>query len=224
VFIYWLDFSEFPSINQPRERLMVRSLPGKPFLNKLDIQRFKAKFRFWPPPDASPVIAIEPWGKQFFVYNGIKNVEIRGDSRAPDWGTTRPKWWREDIALSLLKPGEDPNQVLSGESIPEEGLNYFQNQTQTHLCVTDFRKRPLMYLTRDELRVIRENLKNVEQEMEKLGTKLVKNEAVELEKLNSMLEDDKYMHIRRGRIMNPPSRTGRGVMSTPNRPPKTKPR
>ena len=202
----------------------MRSLPGKPFLNKVDIQRFKARFRHWPPPDSSPVVAIEPWGKQFFVYNGIKNVELKGDSRAAEWGTTRPKWWREEIALSLLKPGEDPNQILSGENLPEEHLNEFQNQTETHLCVTDFRKRPLMYLTEEELSALQDKLDSVEEEMDNFKAKLVKNEAAEIEKLNTLLEDDKYMHIRRGRVMNPPSRSGRGVMSSPNRPPRTKPK
>jgi hypothetical protein len=134
---------------------MVRSLPGRPFLNQVDIKRFKAKHRFWPPLDSSPVVAIEPWGKQFFVYNGMKNVEVRGDPRAPDWGNTRPRWWREDIALSLLKKGEDPNQVLECETIPEEVANEVENMVHTNLCVTDFRRRPLMYLSIDELQRIR---------------------------------------------------------------------
>eukprot|EP00439_Symbiodinium_sp_Y106_P076279 s4_g15.t1 len=38
----------------------------KPFMNSLTIHRWKARFPFWPPPDASPVTPIEPWGKQFF--------------------------------------------------------------------------------------------------------------------------------------------------------------
>jgi hypothetical protein len=200
---------------------MVKSFPGRPFLNSIDIKRFKAKHRFWPPPDSSPVIAIEPWGKQFFVYNGIKNVEIRGDPRAPDWGNTRPRWWREDIALSLLKDGEDPNQVLEGEAMPEEMANKSDNMRYTTLCVTDFRKRPLMYLSREELGVIRENLQNIKAELQNFKAKLEgTSEAREMEKLNMQLEDNKYMHIRRGRIMNPPQRSGRGVMSAPNRPQK----
>ena len=202
---------------------MVRSLPGKPFLRKVDIQRFKARFKFWPPPDASPVVAIEPWGKQLFVFNGIKNVEIKGDSRAPSWGTTRPEWWREKIALSLLKESEDPRKVLSGERMPEESLNSFENQTHTHLAICDFRARPLMYLSQDELRKLRENLDVIKSELTKFKKCLPRNEAEEVEKLNSLLDDDKYMHIRRGRMMNPPSRTGRGVMRSPSRPPKKKP-
>lgn len=202
---------------------MVRTLPGRPFLRKVDVVRNKAKYRFWPPPDASPVIPIEPWGKQFFVYNGVKNVEIIGDSRAPDWGTTRPRWWREDIALSLLKEEENPDQVLSNETVPEESLNVPGNQTHAHMCVTDFRRRPLMYLSKEELKCITDNLDFIETEMEKFGAQVRKNEAEEIEKLDDALEDDKYMHIRRGRMMNPPSRSGRGVMSAPNRPPKKKP-
>jgi hypothetical protein len=202
---------------------MVRTLPGKPFLSKVDIQRFKARFRFWPPPDASPVIPIEPWGKQLFVFNGIKDVEIKGDSRTPAWGATRPQWWREDIALSLLKPGESPTRVLTGEQMPEEALNEIHYQTNTHLAVADFRGRPLLFLSQNELRTIRENLGYIKDQLGKFKEHVKKNEAEEIDKLNSVLEDDKYMHIRRGRIMNPPSRTGRGVMASPSRPQKKKP-
>ena len=200
---------------------MVRSLPGRPFLSPVDIKRFRVKYRFWPPPDASPVVAIEPWGKQMFVYNGVKDVEIVGDPRAPDWGNTRPEWWRESIALSLLKPGEDPNAVLSREKIPEETANRPENMTHTHLCITDFRRRPLMYLSAEEFGELRENLSFIKEQLSVFRKRLkTTNEAEEIEKLNFRLEDDKYMHIRRGRIMNPPQRSGRGVMSAPNRPPR----
>ena len=202
---------------------MVRTLPGRPFLRKVDVAREKARNRFWPPPDASPVVAIEPWGKQFFVYNSVRNVEIVGDSRAPDWGSTRPRWWREDIALSLLRKDEDPNEVLSHETVDEQTLNSVENQTHAHLCVTDFRMRPLMYLSKQELETVLDNLDFVEGEMEKFRSRIPKNDAAEIEEINNALFDDKYMHIRRGRVMNPPSRTGRGVMSAPNRPPKKKP-
>lgn len=202
---------------------MVKTFPGKPFLRKIDIQRFKARFRFWPPPDASPVIPIEPWGKQLFVYNGLKDLEVKGDSRAPSWGTTRPEWWRQDIALSLLGPGENPNDVLSGERFSEESLNRLENQTHTHLAVADFRGRPLMFLSQSELRAVRDNLEYIKEQLDKYKEVIRKDEAAEVERLESVLEDDKYMHIRRGRMMNPPSRTGRGVMRSPNRPPRRKP-
>jgi len=200
---------------------MVRSLPGRPFLNPTEIKRFRSKHRFWPPPDASPVVAIEPWGKQLFVYNGVNDVEIVGDPRAPGWDTTRPQWWRESIALSMLKPGEDPNKVLSMESIGEEAANKPENMTHTHLCVTDFRRRPLMYMNPEELKVVRENLAYIKEQLAVFRNKLKpNNEAEEIERMRAGLEDDKYMHIRRGRIMNPPQRSGRGVMSAPNRPPR----
>jgi hypothetical protein len=57
-------------------------------------------------------------------------------------------------------------------------------------------------------------------ELQKFKEVLPKNDALEMERLNMQLEDNKYMHIRRGRVMNPPQRSGRGVMSAPNRPPK----
>jgi hypothetical protein len=200
---------------------MVRSLPGRPFLTPLEIKRFRAKYRFWPPQDASPVIAIEPWGKQMFVYNGMKDVEIVGDPRAAEWGNVRPQWWRESIALSMLKPGEDPNRVLSMETASEDAANNDENMTHTHLCITDFRRRPLMYLNSDELNVLVDNLSQIKEQLAVFRAKLKStNEAEQIEKLNSRLEDDKYMHIRRGRVMNPPQRSGRGVMSAPNRPPR----
>lgn len=200
---------------------MVRTFPGRPFLLDVHIKRFQARFPFWPPPDASPAIAIEPWGKQFFVYNGIRNVEIKSDSRAPEWGPTRPKWWQEDIALSLQLPGEDPNEVLSRVDSSED-LNSSENQTHTHLCVTDFRRRPLFYLNSDEFKVFREHLNYMKEQIEKFKTQIPSDEAKKLDVLNYKLEDNKYLHIRRGRVMNPPSRSGRGVMKSPNRPPKSK--
>ena len=201
---------------------MVRKFPGRPFLLDSQIKQYQARFPFWPPRDASPVIPIEPWGKQFFVYNGIRNVEVRGDARAPDWGSARPRWWQEDIALSLQLPGEDPNEIFSSPKTEE--LEEASSQTSTHLCVTDFRKRPLIYLSIDELKTVRDNLKSIQLEMDKFATKVGENTAGNLEKLNYQLDDNKYMHIRRGRVMNPPSRSGRGVMASPNRPVKRKPK
>lgn len=204
---------------------MVRSFPGRPFLQEVQIKRFQAKYKFWPPPDASPVIAIEPWGKQFFVYNGIPNVEVKGDARAPDWGAARPRWWREEIALSLQRPGENPNEILTREDVPEHDLNSVGNMTQTHLCVTDFRRRPLLYLSMEELKTVRANLESIKSEIEKFKQTLrPENPAHQLDQLNYQLEDNKYMHIRRGRIMNPPQRSGRGVMSAPNRAPRSRPK
>jgi hypothetical protein len=206
---------------------MTRSLPGRPFLKKIEIDRFRAKYMHWPPKDASPVIAIEPWGKQFFVFNGVKNVEIVGDSRAPDWGNTKPTWWREEVALSLLKPGEDPNEVGigSGENKDPAELESVENMTNTHLCVTDFRKRPLLYFSKEELTELKHQLPYLKEHMEKFKRRLPqKDEAAELETRNIQTEDHKYMHIRRGRIMNPPQRSGRGVMSAPSRMPKKRTR
>ncbi|CAJ1410772.1 unnamed protein product [Effrenium voratum] len=56
----------------------------KPFLTKLAIRRWQARFPFWPPPDASPVTPIEPWGKQFFAarqfdsFGQLHNVDVHG--------------------------------------------------------------------------------------------------------------------------------------------------
>merc|ERR1719437_345883 len=79
----------------------------KAFLGRLFIRRWKARFPFWPPPDASPVTPIEPWGKQFFVYNAPPRVELKGDPRAPPLDDVRPAWVRDEDAASMLVEGED---------------------------------------------------------------------------------------------------------------------
>ncbi|KAF4735206.1 hypothetical protein FOZ63_019171, partial [Perkinsus olseni] len=127
-----------------------------PFIFVKNIKRWQAKFRFWPPKDASPVQPIEPWGKQFFVYNARPNVELKGDPRRPDEDISRPKWvpfiMRDEIALSLLRPGENPNDYIMmsatfslvaavgrDDLTPEEADENPEYQVETVLCITDFR-------------------------------------------------------------------------------------
>ncbi|KAF4736745.1 hypothetical protein FOZ62_011975 [Perkinsus olseni] len=114
-----------------------------PFIFVKNIKRWQAKFRFWPPKDASPVQPIEPWGKQFFVYNARPNVELKGDPRRPDEDISRPKWMRDEIALSLLRPGENPNDYIMAthekDLTPEEADENPEYQVETVLCITDFR-------------------------------------------------------------------------------------
>jgi hypothetical protein len=68
----------------------------QPFASTDKIKMWKAKYMSWPPPDATPPLVIEPWGKQFFVYHGRENVEATGDPRAPDAEDVRPEFVRED--------------------------------------------------------------------------------------------------------------------------------
>ncbi|OLQ07339.1 hypothetical protein AK812_SmicGene9280 [Symbiodinium microadriaticum] len=83
----------------------------KPFMNSLTIHRWKARFPFWPPPDASPVTPIEPWGKQFFVYNAPENTELQGDPRAPSQEGVRPAWLRDEDAASMLRDDEALSRI-----------------------------------------------------------------------------------------------------------------
>uniref|UniRef100_A0A7S2QR03 Uncharacterized protein n=1 Tax=Zooxanthella nutricula TaxID=1333877 RepID=A0A7S2QR03_9DINO len=127
----------------------------KPFVFKEVIRRWKARFPHWPPSDASPVTPIEPWGKQFFVYNAPAGVELRGDPRAPPLDDLRPRWVRDEIAAGMLRDGEDLSALPLGGPPP----NIFQQRAaargarpghETVLCATDYRQRPLLYLRPEE--------------------------------------------------------------------------
>ena len=194
----------------------------KPFIKLRDIKRFQVQYPHWPPKDASPSFAMEPWGKNWFVFNGRVNVELKGDTRAPPWVDTRPEWLIEENKLSLLKDGEDPNDFLlpfnKADLSPEE-LNQPSNQTETVLAVTDFRKRPLTFLSPEDFRMIKANLSNIRKWMDEYEIKCkmineaiaaddsVKRQAVELD-LN------KTRIYRRGRWMKPRhDKGGRGARS-----------
>lgn len=195
----------------------------KPFLRIKDIQRFQAKFRFWPPPDASPPIAIEPWGKNLFVYNARKNVELRGDPRAPTWEHTRPDWLIEQQKLGLLLPGEDPNDFIfstNQRDLPEEEFNNSEHHQETVLAVTDFRKRPLTFLSQEEFLALIDNMplimkmmEDVEKDCKALNQEKEKeNEIVRVQHVEHNV-DTARVH-RRGRWMKPRhDKGGRGARS-----------
>eukprot|EP00928_Gymnodinium_smaydae_P018526 TRINITY_DN17050_c0_g1_i1.p1 TRINITY_DN17050_c0_g1~~TRINITY_DN17050_c0_g1_i1.p1 ORF type:complete len:225 (+),score=29.31 TRINITY_DN17050_c0_g1_i1:67-741(+) len=147
---------------------------ARPFLSGLAIRRWKARFPHWPPKDASPVTPIEPWGKQFFVYNAPAGVDFRGDPRAPPLDALRPAWLRDEDAASMLREGESLESIADAPA--EWGSEVERHRaastaarspaTETVLCATDFRQRPLLYLKPDEwaevlrqLPVLRERLR-----------------------------------------------------------------
>mmetsp|Transcript_3945 Transcript_3945/g.10868 ORF Transcript_3945/g.10868 Transcript_3945/m.10868 type:complete len:233 (-) Transcript_3945:96-794(-) len=155
------------------------------FLSRLAIRRWKARFPFWPPQDASPVTPIEPWGKQFFVYNAPIGVELKGDPRAPPLDAVRPAWVRDEDAASMLLDGED----LSELPAPKHTQNSFgqraaaaatneavsEGSAETVLCATDFRQRPLLFLKPDEwaeflqqLPSLREQLRRCQEDVDAL--------------------------------------------------------
>lgn len=68
----------------------------RPFMSTEKIKWWKARFPHWPPKDATPPLAIEPFGKQFFVYHARKHVQAFGDPRAPCSADLRPEWVQDD--------------------------------------------------------------------------------------------------------------------------------
>eukprot|EP00929_Paragymnodinium_shiwhaense_P078432 TRINITY_DN40648_c0_g1_i1.p2 TRINITY_DN40648_c0_g1~~TRINITY_DN40648_c0_g1_i1.p2 ORF type:complete len:239 (+),score=56.39 TRINITY_DN40648_c0_g1_i1:85-801(+) len=149
---------------------------AEPFLSKLQIQRWKARFPHWPPKDCSPVTPIEPWGKQFFVYNALPGVELRGDPRAPPVEDLRPAWLRDEDAASMLLDNEGLEKLGNAASgstatrVEAERLaNSAARQTgsETVLCCTDFRQRPLVFLQPDEWRELLRQLPALKQRLRK---------------------------------------------------------
>lgn len=155
----------------------------KPFTTRNAIRRWQAQFPFWPPKKASPVTPIEPWGKQFFVYNAPRAVEFRGDPRAPPLDATRPSWVRDEDAASMLLAGEDLSMLGPKQRKPqpftlrrvESMAAEADTDLHTVLCCTDFRQRPLMFLRPAEwagflqlLPALREQLRRCQEEVEAL--------------------------------------------------------
>ncbi|CAJ1419539.1 unnamed protein product [Effrenium voratum] len=142
----------------------------KPFLTKLAIRRWQARFPFWPPPDASPVTPIEPWGKQFFVYNAPEGTEIHGDPRAPSLDELKPQWVRDEDAYSMLQ-GEDLSPLSKRDQLPKTlalrraALGRLESGPEPLLCATDFRQRPLMFLRKEEWHALLAELPRLKEEL-----------------------------------------------------------
>ncbi|CAE8711081.1 unnamed protein product, partial [Polarella glacialis] len=142
----------------------------KPFLNKLSINRWKAKFPFWPPPDASPVTPIEPWGKQFFVYNAPPGTELLGDPRAPHLDDIRPAWIQDEDAAGMLREDEELSVLGARPDADTLGGARSKNMAmkpgpETLLCATDYRQRPMMFLRHEEWREFVANLPAIRAEL-----------------------------------------------------------
>jgi len=196
----------------------------KPFLKLADLRRFQAKYPNWPPPDASPPIVLEPYGKNIFVYNSRRDVELRGDPRAVPWDDTRPDWVIEENKLSLLRKGEDPNDYILPHNkkhldLTEADCNMRENQLETVVCITDFRKRPITWLTADDFRFIKANLPKILKMMEDFEPVVEamnkKADADDGEKRQSVeVGLDKTRTYRRGRWIKPRhDKGGRGARS-----------
>mmetsp|Transcript_16418 Transcript_16418/g.49421 ORF Transcript_16418/g.49421 Transcript_16418/m.49421 type:complete len:229 (-) Transcript_16418:56-742(-) len=145
----------------------------KPFLTRIAIRRWKAKFPNWPPPDASPVTPVEPWGKQFFVYNAPDRVELRGDIRAPPLDAVRPAWVRDEDAASMLVEGEDLSALPQSPALTRRTIAATRSSgssvepAETVLCVTDFRQRPMLFLRPEEWAEVLQQLPRMREEMKR---------------------------------------------------------
>jgi len=134
------------------------------------------RFPFWPPRGASPVTPIEPWGKQFFVYNAPRGVELRGDARAPPLDDIRPRWLQDENAASMLLPGEGLDALGPPAHAEARTLQERRGEAQalesapassqeTMLCATDFRQRPLLFLRPDEWSELLQQLPLLKEQM-----------------------------------------------------------
>ena len=177
-----------------------------PFIKTKDLKRFQAKYSNWPPRSASPSLAIEPWGKNFFWLNAPVNSEFTDHPDAPPWDFVRPAWLQDQVRLGLLLPSENPNALIPSThgytDAPDAALH-----TETFLVVTDFRKRPLAWLTLDDVRKLASEMDNISASLEKFGemAKAV-NEAVDAddtEKRQQLEIGNKFRTYRRGRWMKP---------------------
>ena len=196
----------------------------KPFLKLADLRKFQAKFPNWPPPGASPPIVLEPYGKNIFVYNSRPDVELRGDPRAVPWDDTKPEWMIEENKLSLLSESQDPNDYLLATNmkhldLTEEDCNKVENQVETVVCITDYRKRPLTWLLAEDFKQLHDNMPQLLQwfdEFDKVTEEYNRTaDADDAEKRQDVeLGLDKTRTYRRGRWMKPRhDKGGRGARS-----------
>eukprot|EP00927_Polykrikos_kofoidii_P069436 TRINITY_DN64914_c0_g1_i1.p1 TRINITY_DN64914_c0_g1~~TRINITY_DN64914_c0_g1_i1.p1 ORF type:complete len:229 (-),score=33.97 TRINITY_DN64914_c0_g1_i1:309-995(-) len=185
---------------------------GKPFLTRLAIQRWKARFPHWPPKDASPPTPIEPWGKQFFVYNAPFRAEFRGDPRAPPLDDIKPSWIRDVEAASMLREGETLNEMMNplsraGKTVVESSraASAAANAqgAETLLCATDFRQRPLLYLNPNEwaefvrqIPLLKERLRQRQAEVDALDERGAHMREDALRRMNVL---DKFEHRMMGK-------------------------
>lgn len=130
----------------------------KPFLTTLAISRWKSRYRHWPPKGSSPVTPIEPWGKQFFVYNAPRRALLHGDPRAPPLDDIRPAWVRDENMVSMMR-GQGTH--LRGVGAPTDHKTLVETRRagqalnrkageSTLLCCTDYRQRPLLFMKPEE--------------------------------------------------------------------------
>eukprot|EP00746_Dinoflagellata_sp_MGD_P086151 gnl/MRDRNA2_/MRDRNA2_34078_c0_seq1.p1 gnl/MRDRNA2_/MRDRNA2_34078_c0~~gnl/MRDRNA2_/MRDRNA2_34078_c0_seq1.p1 ORF type:complete len:249 (+),score=58.64 gnl/MRDRNA2_/MRDRNA2_34078_c0_seq1:127-873(+) len=174
----------------------------QPFLEPGMIERWKLRWRFWPPRDASPPKPIEPWGKQFIVYNARQDVEVHLDPRAPTLEDIRPRWMQDDIVASMLSPGDRMKVFTNPERMTPADADDPRNQKETMLCITDFRQRPLLYLSPNEwaefvaaLPALRSELKKYREKLEDMG---IEEEITQREKDLRLNVVDKYREKRIG--------------------------
>ena len=186
-----------------------------PFIKLKDLKQFQAKYSNWPPRSASPSIAIEPWGKNLFWLNASKTAEFRDHPDAPPWDFVKPQWIRDELRLGLLRPGENPNAFIPStygyldKSFEGNDVDIYgtSEENETWLVITDYRKRPLTWLSLADIQAIAEKMEEFEKGFEEISKFAdTVNEAVrsdDMMKRQLVEVGDKFRTYRRGRWMKP---------------------
>jgi hypothetical protein len=178
-----------------------------PFLKLKDVKRFQAKYANWPPKSASPAIAIEPWGKNFFWLNASKTAEFTDHPDAPPWDSMRPPWLRDEVRLGLLLPSENPNAFIPSTHGYMDDPPVSLAQNIPYLVITDFRKRPLAWLTLEDVEALAGRLYAFGasfDEFDKLANDINLSVASDDAAKRQLVEaGDKFRTYRRGRWMKP---------------------
>eukprot|EP00921_Rhytidocystis_pertsovi_P009709 GHVQ01015647.1.p1 GENE.GHVQ01015647.1~~GHVQ01015647.1.p1 ORF type:complete len:155 (+),score=15.49 GHVQ01015647.1:477-941(+) len=102
----------------------------------------------WPPADSSPLIPLEPWGNQLMVFNA-------NQVSTEQWGG--PKG---------CTPRLPPKIGFDKQLVP----------TETVLCMTDYKRRPKLFLSRADFEALTEYFPDVNKEMKRFDD-MLKNKS-----------------------------------------------
>ncbi|CAD7940454.1 unnamed protein product [Amoebophrya sp. A120] len=194
----------------------------RPALSVERQQWWNAMWPHWPPKDATPLMAIEPFGKNLFVHNARSaDVNALPDPRAPCQLDHRPDWvqdqfvkdcgpetMRQETRLwpSATKTGD--TFPCSSHGKPRVGNFYRQRldpraqerpeaRQQPMLCLTDYRRRVLGYLSREEWEDFRRALPVLKQQLHEY-TETTPPPSEDMDKIEA--QQRQYLPYRRYKI------------------------
>ncbi|PHJ22160.1 hypothetical protein CSUI_003993 [Cystoisospora suis] len=125
----------------------------------------------WPPDGASPLHPIEPWGRQFVVFNAHETA-------APSDSSTQPRG-----PFPRLPPVVEPTDDAKTRAARGDSLLSAVREKQTHLpspaktvmCVMDYARRPLMFLCHEDFKTFKKNLPRLKEQLQIFKQKLRPN-------------------------------------------------